>query len=83
MENKEKKQYPEGYFINQWMAIGIALGLPLGIPMGNIALGILIGLAIGLAIGTSIEKKYKEQGLIRALTEEEKSLERRNFLLSW
>ena len=75
---KQKEKYPEGHFVNQWMAIGISLGLlfgmPLGLAVGNpglFGIGIPIGLAIGLAIGQSLENKYKEQGLIRPLTKEE------------
>lgn len=65
------KKYPEGYFIG----IGVAMGIPFGIPMG-IALGnpgfIGTGIPIGLAIGIALEEKYKNEGRIRPLNEDEK-----------
>ncbi len=78
MENNNK-QYPEGHFVGMWMALGIAifsgLGIPLSIVTGNhglIAIGPGAGVALGLAIGSAIEAKYKKEGKIRPLTEEEK-----------
>jgi len=40
--------------------------------MGLIGIGPAIGVAFGLALGSSIEAKYKKEGKIRLLTEEEK-----------
>jgi hypothetical protein len=73
------KTYPEGHFVRMWMGIGIAIfsgfGIPLSIATDNpgfIGVGPALGVAIGLAIGSSIEAKYKNEGKIRPLTEEEK-----------
>ena len=78
--NDKNKKYPEGYFI----AIGIALGIPLGVPLA-ISLGnpgfIGIGIPIGLAIGLALEEKYKRQGRIRSLTENEKKKRKIGFIL--
>jgi hypothetical protein len=78
MEENNKK-YPEGHFVGMWMAIGIAIftgvGVPLSIATGNtafIGIGPALGISIGLAIGSGIEAKYKKEGKIRPLTEEEK-----------
>jgi len=72
-------KYPEGHFVGQWMGIGIALGagigVPIGLAIGNpgfFGIGLPIGLAIGSAIGAAKEKKAKEEGRIRPLTEQEK-----------
>ena len=61
------------------MGISIAIFSGLGIPLaiatknpGLIGIGPAIGVALGIAIGASIEQKYKQQGLIRPLTAEEK-----------
>ena len=76
---KNDKTYPEGHFIGLWMGIGVAfftvIGLPLSIIFemsGLIGIGTAIGVAIGLSIGSAIEAKYKEEGRIRSLTDEEK-----------
>ena len=78
MEDKNKK-YAEGHFLGIWMVIGIAifsgLGIPLSIVTENyafIGIGPALGVAFGLAIGQAIEKKYKKEGKIRPLTEDEK-----------
>jgi hypothetical protein len=78
MEENNKK-YPEGHFVGMWMAIGVAVisgvGIPLSIATGNIGfigVGPGIGIALGLSIGSAIEAKYKKEGKIRPLTEEEK-----------
>ena len=80
-----KERYPEGHFIGQGMAFGIAfgggIGVPLGIAIGNPAffgLGLPIGLSIGSAIGYSFEKKAKAEGKIRPLTKEEKRKQKIN-----
>jgi hypothetical protein len=79
MEEKDKK-YPEGHFKKLWMGIGIAIfsmfGIPLSIATGSygfIGIGPAIGVSFGLAIGQSIENKYKKEGKIRPLTEEEQN----------
>ena len=66
----DNRTYPEGYFL----AIGLALGMPFGLIFvitldnpGFIGMGIPFGLAIGLAL----EAKYKKEGKIRPLTQEE------------
>lgn len=76
---ENNRKYPEGHFVGMWMGIGIAifsgLGIPLSITTGNtglIGIGPALGVAFGLAIGSSIEAKYKKEGKIRLLTEEEK-----------
>lgn len=65
------------------MVIGIAIFSGLGIPLsiilknpGLIGIGPAIGVAFGLAIGSSIESKYKKEGKIRPLTEDEKRKEK-------
>jgi len=76
---ENNRKYPEGHFVGMWMGIGIAifsgLGIPLSITTGNtglIGIGPALGVAFGLAIGSSIEAKYRKEGKIRLLTEEEK-----------
>ncbi len=79
-------KYPEGHFVGKWMGIGIVIfsgfGIPLSIVSGNLGLigiGPALGLVFGLAIGSSIESKYKKEGKIRPLTEDEKK--KRKMLL--
>lgn len=72
MKDKNKK-YPEGYFIGIGIALGIPFGIPLAISLGNMAF-IGTGLPIGLAIGIALENKYKEDGRIRPLNENEKKM---------
>ena len=76
---EEEKKYPEGHFIGIWMGIGIAIfsgiGVPISIATNNNAfmgIGPALGVAFGLSIGQGIENKYKKEGKIRPLTEEEK-----------
>lgn len=76
---ENNKKYPEGHFVMMWMAIGIAifsgLGIPLSVVTENyafIGIGPALGVSIGLVIGSSIEAKYRKEGKIRPLTEEEK-----------
>jgi len=78
MEEKTKK-YPEGHFVVMWMGIGIAIFSGLGIPLaivtenfGLIGIGPAMGAAFGVVIGQSVEAKYKKEGKIRPLTEEER-----------
>lgn len=75
---KNQSKYPEGHFVNMWMAIGIAMFSGIGIPlsiatdnMGFIGIGPALGVSIGLSIGSGIEAKYKKEGKIRPLTKEE------------
>ena len=81
--NENNEQYPKGYFVMQWMGIGIAIFSGLGIPLsvvldkiGFIGLGPAIGVSVGLAIGQSIENKYEKAGKIRPLNEKEKRKQR-------
>ena len=69
------KRYPENYFLNQWMALGIPLGLPVGLALGNIALGPAIGVALGVGIGSIIEKKKNPNPI--PLSKEVKSRQRK------
>jgi hypothetical protein len=85
---QNNKKYPEGHFVGQWMAIGIAifsgLGIPLSIATGNnafIGLGPAIGIAMGISIGQSIENKHKKEGRIRPLTDKEKQT-RKNIVIA-
>jgi hypothetical protein len=77
MTEKDTK-YPEGHFLGLWMGLGIAIfsgfGIPLSIATGNpgfIGVGPALGVSFGLAIGQSVENKYKKEGKIRPLTNEE------------
>ena len=79
METNNNKKYPEGHFLGMWMGIGIAIfsgmGVPLSIITKNYAfmgIGPALGVAFGLSIGQGIENKYKKEGRIRPLTEDEK-----------
>jgi hypothetical protein len=71
------KKYPEGQLVGMWAGIGIAIfsgaGVPISIATGNsgfIGVSPAIGVAVGIAIGKSI--KYRKEGKIRPLTEQEK-----------
>ena len=77
MKNNEKK-YPNGYFIGIWTVLGILFGIPLAISIGNPGF-IGSGIPIGLAIGLALEEKYKKEGKMRSLTEDEKK--RRRIIL--
>jgi hypothetical protein len=70
MKDKNKK-YPEGYFIVIGIGLGISFGISLAISLGNMAF-IGTGLPIGLGIGITLEDKYKKEGRIRPLNEDEK-----------
>ncbi|MEA3421581.1 MAG: hypothetical protein U9Q97_07900 [Acidobacteriota bacterium] len=79
----KRKKYPEGHFVGKWMGISIAIfsgfGIPLSIVLKNpglIGIGPAVGVAFGIAIGSSIESKYKKEGKIRPLTEDEKKEEK-------
>ena len=76
---KSPEKYPEGHFVGMRMGIGIALFSRLGVPLsialktpGLMGIGPALGIAIGLSVGQSIESKYKTEGKIRPLTEDEK-----------
>ena len=71
-------KYPEGYFISIGIALGIPFGIPLAISLGNMGF-IGTGIPIGLAIGIALEEKYKKEGRIRPLDENEKK--KRKILL--
>jgi hypothetical protein len=86
METNNDKKHPEGHFVRMWMGIGIvifsAIGISLSIVLripGLLGIGPAIGVALGLALGQSIESKYKKEGKIRPLTEDEKR--RRRILI--
>jgi len=77
------KTYPKGQIMGMWMAIGIALSSGIGIPLsivtdnpGLIAIGPAIGVAIGTALGASMEARYEKKGLIRPLSEQERTSRR-------
>ena len=83
MEKNVQEQHPEGHYVNMWMCIGIAIFSGLGVLLGIIThdytfFGIVpgLGVAFGLAIGQVIENKYKKEGKIRPLTEDEKRLKK-------
>jgi hypothetical protein len=76
---KNKEKYPEGHFVGMWMGIGVAIFAGIGVPLsialkvpGLIGIGPALGIAFGLSLGQSIESKYKKEGKIRPLTEDEK-----------
>jgi hypothetical protein len=84
---KNNGKYPEGHFVGMWMGIGIALfsgvGVPLSIALktpGLMGIGPALGVAVGLSVGQSIESKYKREGKIRPLTEDEKKKRKRLVL---
>jgi len=83
-EIKKTGKYPEGHFVGMWMGIGTAIfsgvGIALSTTTGNsglIGIGPALGIGFGLAIGQSIENKYKKEGKIRPLTEQEKKLKQK------
>jgi hypothetical protein len=85
-QSDNDKMYPEGHFIGLWTGLGVAifsgLGVPLSIALDNFAfigMGPAIGIAVGVAIGQGLETKYKNEGRIRPLNEEEKN--RRKMIL--
>ena len=78
MKPNDERTYPEGHFVGMWMGIGVALFTGVGIPLsmvtrnyGLMGIGPALGVAFGLSIGQAIENKYKQEGRIRPLTEEE------------
>lgn len=84
--DEEIRQYSEGHFIGKWMGIwivifsgiGILLAIVLNLPW-LITFAPAMGIIFGLAIGLSVESKYKKEGKIRPLTEDE--LKKRRILL--
>ena len=79
MSDEKSKKYPEGHFTGMWMGIGIAIFTGVGVPlsiatenMGLMGAGPALGVAFGLSVGQGIENKYKKEGRIRPLTEDEK-----------
>lgn len=84
----KNKKYPEGHFLGVGMAIGIAIFSGVGVTLstatdnpGLIGMGPAIGVALGLAYGKSMEDKYRKEGLIRPLTEEEKKSRKRGKMI--
>jgi hypothetical protein len=82
MEEKNKK-YPEGHFVGIWMVIGIVIFSGIGIPLsivienpGMMGICPALGVAFGLLIGAGIESKYKKEGKIRILTQQEKKIKK-------
>ena len=76
---KNNEKYPEGHFVGMWMGICIAIFSGIGVPLfiilknpGLIGIGPALGVALGVALGQSIESKYKKEGKIRPLSEDEK-----------
>ncbi|MDX1315018.1 MAG: hypothetical protein R3356_05900 [Eudoraea sp.] len=81
------KQYPEGHFVGMWMGISMAIFTGLGVAISAvvqnfafIGIGPALGVGVGLPIGQMVENKYKEEGKIRPLNENEKK-SRKNLLL--
>ncbi len=66
----ELKTYPKGHFLLVGMALGIPLGVAYSIIIENFAFS-GVGVAIGVSIGVALEEKYKKEGRIRELTEED------------
>ena len=76
--NKEK--YPENYFIERGMAIGIIFGPAFGILLmsitgkeGLLGMGLSLGILFGLMFGSILEEKYKREGKIEPLNKEEQN----------
>ena len=70
--SKKVPRYQEGYFFNQWLALGIPLGLPVGLALGNIALGPAIGVGIGAIVGTIVEKKKNPISILKTFRKMER-----------
>ncbi|NVJ84983.1 MAG: hypothetical protein HWE15_01690 [Algoriphagus sp.] len=62
--NKEKKTFPQGYFILMGTLLGLPIGIAFSLAIGNFAF-VGTGMAIGLPIGIALEEKYKKEGRIR------------------
>ena len=76
---KNNKKYCEGHFVGMWMGIGIVIFSGIGVPLsiilknpGLIGIWPALGVAFGVALGQLIGSKYKKEGKIRSLTEDEK-----------
>ncbi len=72
---KKNKKYPEGHFIGLWMLLGLLFGLPFAFAFGGtqfVGVGFSIGACFGLIMGFVMETKYKKEGKIRPLTNDEK-----------
>ena len=67
---KELKIVPQNYYMNRWLAFGMAVfGIPFGVifsvSLQNyafIGIGLPIGMGVGIAIGSSMDKKAKTEG---------------------
>lgn len=82
----EPRTYPEGYFLGLWMGIFMPIGAVFGLLMsdggGMIAVGVGAGVGVGVAVGAGVEARYREKGLIRDLSPEEKKRRKRLILIS-
>ena len=65
--------------MGMWMGIGLVIFSGIGVPLsiilknpGLIGIWPALGVAFGVALGQLIESKYKKEGKIRSLTEDEK-----------
>mgnify|MGYP000150330775 CR=1 FL=1 len=79
------KKYKEGHFMGLGIAFGVAFGAAIFTPMfimfdqtAMMGLGPAFGISIGVAIGAALESKYKKEGKIIPLTEEEKAKQKQN-----
>ena len=84
----ENKKYPEGLYLCMWMGIGVVIFsgiiIPLNIILNNygfIGIGPAIGVVFELSIGQAVENKYKEDGKIRYLIEDDKKV-RKNCVMA-
>lgn len=77
---KKHPGYPEGYWINQGISIGIALGAGVGVALDSLAIGIGGGIAIGAGIGKKLTNDHADE--IRPITDEEKKLRRQTILFT-
>jgi hypothetical protein len=78
------EKYPEGQLVGMWIGIGIAIFAGVGVVLstatdtpGLIGIGPALGVAVGAAIGSSVERRYRREGKIRPLTENERRRQRR------
>ena len=77
--NAGGKQYPEGHFKWKGMAVGMPFGIPIGLAIGGpafLGVGVCAGMCLGLAAGSAVESKYRSDGRVRPMTEEERRRKR-------
>ena len=84
----DKKVYPEGQIMSQWMGIMMAVVTAIVTVIcilvdtpEYIGLGPAMGISIGIAIGVGIESKLKKEGRIIPQTAEMKKRSRRLLLI--